>query len=332
MSKRSNGADALYAAHLGGYGYRQNVAADRELMIERMYFRILFELATNRFKWTGMPDEIDVRWLETILFRQGGAVFHHDPAYEKYFALQLGAIGQINMTNNPLTLRAIGTGYSKGLYNATVVANKTTAIPKGNDLPGVPIWANYARMPDLDVVTIYANKLANFDRTVEINSTSARTPRVIVTDANTRLSMENINRQVDEGQNAIRVTNAGIEGIQNIQLFDMGINPDIIEKLDIVRARQWNVCMGLLGIDNSNQDKKERLVESEVGANDEQTDSMKFVNLNARQQAAEWINKVFGLDVSVDYNTKIAEQAAAIFEAQLTTIGENVNEEIRDGS
>jgi hypothetical protein len=327
MSKKTNGADELYATHLGGYGYRANAAVNREGMIERMYWRVLYELATNRFNWSGMPPEIDVRWLETTLFRQGAAVFHHDPQYEKYFALQLGSIGQINMTNNPLTLRAIGNGYSKGLYNATIVANKTSAIPRGNDLPGVPIWANYARMPDVDIVSIYANRLANFDRTVEINSNSARTPRVIVTDANSRLSMENINRQVDEGQNAIRVTNSGIEGIANIQVFDMGINPDTIEKIDIVRARHWNVCMGLLGIENANQDKKERLVESEVGANDEQTDSMKFVNLNARQQAAEWINKVFGLDVSVEYNTKVAERADQIFDALLTSEpGSNVSE------
>jgi hypothetical protein len=123
-----------------------------------------------------------------------------------------------------------------------------------------------------------------------------------------------------------------MEGIQAIQVFDMGINPDTIEKLDIVRARQWNVCMGLLGIDNANQDKKERLVESEVGANDEQTDSMKFVNLNARRQAAEAINEVFNLDVSVDYNTKIAERADQLFNAAIADLTNTPDTETVDAS
>ena len=59
--------------------------------------------------------------------------------------------------------------------------------------------------------------------------------------------------------------------------------------------------MGLLGINHANQDKKERLVSSEVGANDEQVDAMKNVALNSRQRAAKQINDMFGLSVSVDY-------------------------------
>ena len=75
--------------------------------------------------------------------------------------------------------------------------------------------------------------------------------------------------------------------------------------------------MGLLGIENANQDKTERLVGGEVDANNAQTASMRFVNLNQRREAAKAINKKFGLNVSVDYHTtaeqkeNIAEQIAA---------------------
>src|SRR5690606_31619781 len=88
-------------------------------------------------------------------------------------------------------------------------------------------------------------------------------------------------------------------------------NPDHIEKLSIVRARLWNECMGLLGINNSNQDKKERLVSDEVKANDDQVSSSRRVNLNARQDAAEHINSVYGLNISVDYYSEIDAQLPA---------------------
>jgi hypothetical protein len=61
--------------------------------------------------------------------------------------------------------------------------------------------------------------------------------------------------------------------------------------------------MGLLGINNANQDKKERLVAAEVGANDEQVQATRNIALNARQQAAERINKLYGLSVEVDFKT-----------------------------
>jgi hypothetical protein len=61
--------------------------------------------------------------------------------------------------------------------------------------------------------------------------------------------------------------------------------------------------MGMLGINGANQDKKERLVAAEVGANDEQVQASRNVALNARQFACEQINQLWGLNVSVDFKT-----------------------------
>lgn len=72
-----------------------------------------------------------------------------------------------------------------------------------------------------------------------------------------------------------------------------------------MRNRVWNECMTLLGIENSNQDKKERQLVDEINANDDQVNYMRAVNLNARQAAAEAINKMFNLSVSVDYDRDI---------------------------
>jgi len=91
--------------------------------------------------------------------------------------------------------------------------------------------------------------------------------------------------------------------------LDLGINPDSLEKLHILRTRKWNECMTLLGIDNANQDKKERLVASEVDANDGQIQSSAGVALNARQHAAEEINRRWPmLKLSVEFDPDITGQ------------------------
>ena len=46
-------------------------------------------------------------------------------------------------------------------------------------------------------------------------------------------------------------------------------------------------------------DKKERLVDDEVQANNEQVEASFNVALKAREQAVEQINKLFGLNITV---------------------------------
>ena len=60
--------------------------------------------------------------------------------------------------------------------------------------------------------------------------------------------------------------------------------------------------MTYLGINNSNQEKRERLVEDEVSANNDQVNAFRNIALNARKQACEEINKMFGLNVDVEWN------------------------------
>ena len=81
----------------------------------------------------------------------------------------------------------------------------------------------------------------------------------------------------------------------------LGIDPMNLPNLMIAKSKLWNECMGLLGINNANQDKKERLVAAEVGANDDQVQATRNVALNARQIAAQQISDRYGLTVTVDF-------------------------------
>lgn len=275
--------NAFYAPFLGGSrDMYNNPARNRQFLIESMYQRILTELAVNRFKWDGLPDSVNPRWLELNLFYTSLCVFYFDTEYHQYLALRATGAGRINMVGNPVSFTMQGPLFKSKTLPARQV---------------VPIWSNYLRIPDLDIVTIYAHKLAELDRTIEINSKNARVNRAIVTQENQRLTMSNITRMLDEGQKDVTITDRSL--IEGLVPIDMGIDPMSYEKMHILRTRLWNECMGLLGINNANQDKKERLVASEVDANNDQIGAMQDVNLNARQYAVDQINKKYSLDVSV---------------------------------
>ena len=168
----------------------------------------------------------------------------------------------------------------------------------------VPIWANRTRVPDYDVMWWYARRLAEVETTVDINIKSARLARVLAVSENMRLSGENFVRQIDEGNPVIKVDESFMtEGV--LSVLDMGVNPDNILSVQMVKNRLYNDCMTFLGVNNSNQDKKERLVADEVDANGEQVLLNRAIALGARKEAAKKINERFGLNISVDWNDEL---------------------------
>jgi hypothetical protein len=320
-NKRVSGLDYFYNSELYGVPARfaSNPSVQREMLIQRNIERNISELAVNRFKWEGLPDSIDPRFLEVTMLLNGLVIFYWDDDYDKLLAVKASATGYVNFMDWPVAYTIIGPG-----SRTNDIAGQTTFLPKelSGFIPfveapekearkqGFPVWPNYFRQSELDTVRLYSSRLAATDLTLEINTRNARQNKVVVSTTNTQLSMVNLARQMDEGVNVIQPKDAAM--MDNITAVDLGINPDLFDKLSIMRTRWWNECMGLLGIDNANQDKKERLVEAEVGANDAQTDSLRFVALQARQQGIEHVNKTFGLNITVDYNTEIEAQAEAM--------------------
>ena len=252
---------------------------------------MLQELAVNRFKWVSLPDSVNERFLEYTLMRRGLVVMYFDTDYDEYLALQGAGAGPLNMYDDPTSFRVTG--------NSTFVGKTVDA----SDC--VPIWANVLRVPDWDIILTYAKKLASIDRTIDINLRNARRSRVIVTDETGQLSAQNINNQIDSGSPLITVNNTGYAMMEHWTAFDLGIHPDQIVNLQTSRQRIWNECMGLMGINFANQDKRERLVSAEVGANDEQIDSMKNVILAERQRAVRQMNDKFGLSVDIKLRTEL---------------------------
>lgn len=310
MAKQDLVFDQYYSTYLSG-GRKQNRSLNQQTMTERMYIRILSELCANRFEWKGLPESVNVRFLETNLTWRALAIFFKDTNSGQYFVAQGAGSGATNFMDEPTSFTIIAPDMHTARLNAVPTYDRTPSGDVGvrKDPECVPIWANYGREPDLDIIYLYATKFAKLDRSIEITADNMRKTKYINSPENERLSWMNILKNINEGQEAIFGT-SGLD-MGQIGVIDLSVDPLTLPNLQIAKSKMWNECMGLLGINNSNQDKKERLVAAEVGANDEQVQATKNIALNARQQACEQINRLYGLNVSVDFVQEPLPEAPA---------------------
>jgi hypothetical protein len=282
--------------------FRNNPARNRVAMYERMYLRLFTEMACARFEWEGLPESINPRFLEISLFRQALAVFFYENKnFNKYMVLRGAGSGELNYQDEPLSYTVTGNRF----------VNRTLGYKDC-----VPIWANYLRIPDAEIALLYATKLAELERTIEINLKAHRKPFFFAVSDTEKLSFMNILRQVHAGEDAVFGTETLSGALEDkIKLFDLKIDKELVLNLYITKSKMWNECMTHLGINNANQEKRERLVVSEVSANNSQVLMARNVALDARRDACERINEKYKLNVSVKWNideeTIIREQAIA---------------------
>lgn len=118
-----------------------------------------------------------------------------------------------------------------------------------------------------------------------------------------RLTIQTFYDQMSDNQPVIYVpqTTWATLGKDTVQAVETNA-PYIVDKLLIDKAKIWGEIMTFLGIDNANQEKRERLVANEVEANNGQVEISRLRGLDARRYACEQINERYGLNVSVNFN------------------------------
>jgi hypothetical protein len=283
----------------------RQAANTAEMTVEHIQFmleRIVGELCVNRFNWKGLPQSVDTRFMEVTLYNHALVVIFKDSVTGMLLAARATPGTGYDMNMNPLSYRL------QPLQSGTLPQHLRNLELSARNV--VPVWGNAFRIPDFDVVQFYSSRIAQTERTIDINLKAARHTKILAYDENMQLTAQNINKMLENGDFSVSVTKQMGEDLTKvIQVLDMGVHPEQIERLSVVRDRFWGNLMGLLGINNANQDKKERLVASEVEGNDDQVGNFRRINLNWRQKAADQIMRkwpdMLTEEVTVDYHTNI---------------------------
>jgi len=252
------------------------------------YYNRLTELAISMFEWVNVPDTIDVRFLELCLYSDGMCVFFVDDVLG-YLSLQCMIGGHLNVYRIPNERRAYApNGYNKQL--------------DGHD--SVIIFNNYLHTNSMLDVEMFSKRLYNLDRAIDVNANAQKTPVLIQCDDNQRLTMKNLYKQYDGNE-------PFIFGSKNLDVKGLSVlktdAPYVADKLYELKTQLWNEALTYLGISNVNTSKKERMITDEVTRNQGGTIASRYSRLESRRQACKQINKMFGLDIWVNYRDEQEE-------------------------
>lgn len=255
-----------------------------------MYKRQLLTLAENVFEFKNMPKYIDTAFLNKNLLWQGSIAFFVDEVMG-LLALPYTVLGKLDVYGRPKSIVVMGrNGYRKKLYNT-------------DDF--VIMYDNNGRYPlYLDIVQ-YAERLALDTRTIDINIAQQKTPRFWKTSTENERTVRNLVNNVDGNENTVIA-------YKNLDLDDTSIvlepAPYVADKIDMHKEKDWNEFLRLIGIANTNFQKKERNIKDEVQASQGGTVASRFSRYEPRQKAIDLINEKFGDKVLLDGTPVLPEK------------------------
>ena len=192
--------------------------------------------------------------------------------------------GNLNYYDEPTLLTPVATNFT----------DNNKALENGVEC--VLIRNNDDMIPTQYTIQLYAYRLAEISRTIDINVNAQKTPVLITGSDKQMKSLRTVYDQWDGHKPVIFGDKTLDTDTINVLKTDA---PLVFKDLQLQKHAIWNEVMTYLGINNANQDKRERLVDDEVQANNEQIIACGNIMLKARQRACEQINELFGTNISV---------------------------------
>lgn len=268
-------------------GRRKHDIFDESMVLNnltyRQYLNRLTELAISMFEWKNLPDTVDARYLELHLFETGCMVYFKDDVIGD-LCLDCIVNGRLDVYGNPLLRRAYS-GYNN--YQK-LLSYKDSVI----------IWNNYLHSNSILDVEMFARRLYNIDRIIDINANAQKTPVLVLGNEKQRLTLLNLYKEYDGNAPFI----FGDKNLDINALKALSTNaPYVCDKLYQLKTQIWNEALTYLGISNINIQKKERLISDEVTRNQGGTIASRYSRLESRRQAVEKINDMFGTNIEVNY-------------------------------
>lgn len=247
------------------------------------YVNRLTELAISMFDYKNLPDTVDSSYIELALFENACAVYFNDEVVGD-LCLDCITSGNFDVYGNPVRRRA----YSRYNHYQKQLTQKDSVI----------IWNNLMRTNSIVTVYMFALRLYNLDRIIDVNTNAQKTPVLIQGTEQQRLTLMNLYKEYNGNQ-------PFIFGDKNLDLNSISAlktdAPYISDKIYELKSNIWNEALTVLGISNVNTHKKERMITDEVTRTQGGTIASRYSRLEARQTAIDKINKMFGTDIEVNY-------------------------------
>lgn len=243
-------------------------------------------LATSLFTWENLDKYAGTgasRFLEQSLYENGRACFVKDDELG-YLALKVNPSDKLNVYMLPTRVMAWSIGYNKDYDFDDVVY----------------IMNNELMKPTMAIMELFATRMYETERTIDNNLIAQKTPILIEGDTKTILTLKNVYMQYS-GNTPFIFGNKQFDISNKLNVLKTDA-PYLIDKLDLHKHQIFNEALTVLGINNANMDKKERLITDEVESNDQLINYYLNCFYKTRKKACDEINEKYGLDIKIVLN------------------------------
>lgn len=264
----------------------------------------MMEIAMAGFEWMNLPPEIDPRFLEMLLCFDGKALFYFDDGLGEFVTLQFSSAATLDIYREPMKRKA----YSPAVnFRSKTLTDKESVI----------IWNNSIRTPEIIPLRMYAQRLTECDRTIDVNVKQQKTPKIVRCTQEERLTLENLLKKYD-GNIPFIFGSKNFANMEDISVMDTSV-PYVADKIQILKKQILTEALTYFGVENANTEKRERLISSEVTSNFGGVEIARRARLNARKIACKKINEMFGLNIDVDFGAETPREKLAEAEIELKT-------------
>lgn len=273
-------------------------------------FNRITNIALSRFKWNGLPDSCRPEILEETLFFYGSALFFEDPVLG-FLHTPADYPGPYNVYWESIRRQARSFDYDKW-YTID---------------DSVIIKANHTMFPDFLTVANYAPKIANCMRAIDVHTETLKRPYLITGPEKAKLSVQKALEKI--GDNEIAVVGQKFGEEVEIKVHNLGTQSNLTDMWANVK-NYLNQVYSSLGVKNSYTEKRERMITTEAEGEGNAIRHSLESELEERQIACKRINKMFGLNVSVEAN-ELETFMEELMEAEAARVSGFIGNETQKG-
>ena len=155
------------------------------------------------------------------------------------------------------------------------------------------------------LVRRYAELLANVDASINTTLMNSRVAQVFEASSNAQMkTMEKVYDQISQGKPAVFIRKTGEEGFDHA-MFNNVKNTYIGNDLLVTKQTIFNEFKSEIGINNSNTQKRERLIASEVESNNAELNSNIYEWYDNLNKSINKVNAMYGLGITVSFNEDV---------------------------
>lgn len=263
--------------------FRDAMLLNNETYID--YLERMKKICLSMFEWVNLPQSMNARFIEMCLYYSGQAAMLYDDEYG-YINTMASDGGYINIYGLPTEVIC----YSYRFNQRRELYSVDTGAEKGEEC--ILVMNNYERIPTASSVSLFAYRLAEAQRTADVNIKAQRTPILITTDQKQHFTLKKMYEEYDGNTPAIfadknLITPDALKAIKTDAPF-------IAQNIMDYKREIWNEFLTFMGVSNLSE-KRERMISNEVDSNNELVNLNLQALLTPRKEACKQFNEKYGL-------------------------------------